>query len=111
MINLSTLTFQDLGKRVVYTPQAGRRETGYIVSFNHQFAFVEYPPSEQPKATLPEDLEWDAGAPLPPLDTADAASIACPHCHAVFSVPGLSTVFATVCPHCSQGIDVKAHGA
>lgn len=59
MIQLSQLTFADLGKRVIYTASDGRRETGYITSYNHEFIFVEYPPSETPKATSPEDLEWD----------------------------------------------------
>ena len=107
MIQLSSLTFDDLGKRVIYTPVAGPPEVGYITSYNHEFIFVEYPPSETPKATLPEDLEWDTGAPLPLLDTAEAASLTCPHCQALVTVPGLSTVFATICPHCSEGINLK----
>lgn len=107
MIPLSSLTFADLGKRVVYSPVAGPQEVGYITSYNHEFIFVEYPPSETPKATGPEDLEWDTGAPLPPLETAEVTSLTCPHCQAVVTARGVSAVFATICPACGEGINVK----
>ncbi len=48
----------DIGRKVIYVSNRGKREDGVITSFSDSFVFVRYGNDGQGIATLREDLEW-----------------------------------------------------
>src|SRR6185437_5020045 len=62
MVQLSSLTPENLGKRDLYS-ERWSGEVGYIVSFNHQFVFVEYPPSLPTRKILNSTLRGSLRQP------------------------------------------------
>ena len=68
MINIASLTKEDIGKWVKYHSPDGRDEIGRIKSWNEKFIFVVYKCNEWNRfedftgaATNPEDLEFIKG--------------------------------------------------
>lgn len=60
MIDISQLTPEHVGRRVVYRPWHGGHEVGTISSWNDRFVFVRYGGSSTAAATDPRDLEFEA---------------------------------------------------
>ena len=61
MINIKTLTPDDIGKAVTYKPNYGEKNTGIISSWNDKYIFVVYGHDKNwqefyGQATSPEDL-------------------------------------------------------
>ena len=66
MIDLKSLTEDDLGRTVLYTPSAVSfphhmifQERGVVTSWNETYIFVRYGANQHSNATSPRDLEWD----------------------------------------------------
>lgn len=53
-----TVTENDIGRTVVYTPSHGKREYGVISSFNELYVFVRYGSQVNAQATSRENLEY-----------------------------------------------------
>ncbi len=58
MINVSSLTDDDKGREVVFEPPKGKREFGFISSWNDRFVFVKYGKDLHSKATPFEYLKF-----------------------------------------------------
>tara|TARA_Y100001956_G_C4070043_1_gene163479 strand:+ start:29 stop:211 length:183 start_codon:yes stop_codon:yes gene_type:complete len=57
MIDIKTLTQEDIGRRVVYEKQYTLDE-GIISSYNEKYIFVKYGTCSTAQATSPEDLTF-----------------------------------------------------
>lgn len=58
-MKITDLTDRDKGRRVIYTPSAGRPEVGTISSWNDDYVFVRYTAGSTAAATHPTDLTFE----------------------------------------------------